>query len=169
MLIIEDGSVVAGANSFATVAQVRAFAALRGFTLPVDDSAIEILLVRAADYLAYLESRFAGVRTDPAAQSLCFPRVGVYLFGTDLASDVIPVALVQGQIALAIHANALPDLLPKVSGRIIKREKLDVIETEYQESTASNPVPFFPDVEAILTPLFGGTDGGSMQFDVMRV
>lgn len=165
ILVVEDGSVVPGANSFATVAQARLFAATRGQTLPVDDDALEILLVRAADYLGALEPRFQGQRLDPAAQSLCFPRCGVLLFGQELAHDVIPVCLVQAQCSLAVQANTV-DLLPAQVGRVVRREKLDVIETEYADDVVS-PVPSFPQVDALLAPLFTGE--GTMSLEVLRV
>lgn len=165
-LVIEDGTVVAGASSFATVAEVRAFAAARSLTVPAADADVEVLLVKAADYLTYLEPKFQGQRFSPATQSLLFPRDGVVLFGVALAPSVIPVQLVQAQISLAVEANSVT-LLPRNSGRIVKKEKLDVIETEYQDSGTTAPVPSFPQVEALLAPLFDA--GGSTSFELLRV
>ena len=73
-IIIEDGTNVEGANSFVTVEECRAFAEARGLTLPVDDSDVEILLIKAVDYLNSIENRFQGHRYFYSdGQNLCFP------------------------------------------------------------------------------------------------
>ena len=48
-LIIEDGSIVANANSFATDAELKAYANIRGFVIPATQPAREALLVQAMD------------------------------------------------------------------------------------------------------------------------
>lgn len=164
-LVIEDGTIVAGASSFATVEQVRTYATARGLSVSVTDSVVEAQLIKALDYLTYLEPKFAGQRFSPSEQALLFPRSGVTLFGQDLATDAIPQQLLAAQIVLAIESASV-DLLPRDSGRIIKKEKLDVIETEYFESSTTAPVPTFPQVEALLAPLFDS--GGSISFELVR-
>ena len=44
-LIIENGTNVAGANSYATLTEILAFAALRGVTLSAVDATLEILAI----------------------------------------------------------------------------------------------------------------------------
>ena len=93
-LTIEDGSGVADANSFVTVAEATAYAAARGLSLPATDAEKEQLLVKAADYLLSVEDRFKGERV-AADQALSWPRSNVYLYGSlePLPNNQIPKAL----------------------------------------------------------------------------
>lgn len=70
-LVVEDGTGVEGANSYLTVAELRAFAGDRGLTLPVTDSEVEKLLVKATDYLE-LKSYIGDRASDN--QGLSWPR-----------------------------------------------------------------------------------------------
>ena len=49
-LIIENGTIVANANSYATVAELRGYAALRGATVPTDDAQCEYMLIKAMPF-----------------------------------------------------------------------------------------------------------------------
>ena len=48
-LVIEDGSRVAGANSYVTLAEARAFASARGVTLSAVDATLEPFVIKAFD------------------------------------------------------------------------------------------------------------------------
>ena len=50
-ITVEDGSGVAGANSYATVAQLMTYAASRGVELEIKDHAAEVLLLKGMDYI----------------------------------------------------------------------------------------------------------------------
>ena len=56
-LIIEDGTVVAGANSFATDAELQAYAAVRQVSLPAAQAEREALLITAIDYIVSKEPK----------------------------------------------------------------------------------------------------------------
>jgi hypothetical protein len=123
-LIIENGTIVAGANSFATAAELATYAADYGLTVPDDSDELERLLRRAALQMAALSWKGSLVEYD---QPLAWPRVGVtvgtsagMVYGNrrrefeesgDVPSNVIPAAIKMGQMALAaeIHAD---DLVP---------------------------------------------------------
>jgi len=131
-LIIEDGSIVANADSYVTVAEFRAYATKRGVTtLPVDDADCEPLLIRAMDYLATLEDRFKGCRVS-ADQMLSWPRKNVYIFGNLYPYTSIPPQLKAGQCILAMAAMTI-ELQPTVdpSNANIKRDKTGPLETEF--------------------------------------
>lgn len=49
MLVIEDGSIVAGADSYVTVLEYQTYAAARGWVTGEDDAADEVVLRRAFD------------------------------------------------------------------------------------------------------------------------
>ena len=98
-LVVEDGTGVEGANSYLTVAELRAFAGDRGLTLPTD-SEVEKLLVKATDYLE-LKSYIGDRASDN--QGLSWPR-------TQTANpywqydDLIPTKLKTAQSLLAVEA-----------------------------------------------------------------
>jgi len=72
-LIIEDGTIVAGADSYATLAVLRAYALKRGVTLSAVDADLEVLAIKAMDYIGSFEDKFQSARTDPVNQLLSFP------------------------------------------------------------------------------------------------
>tara|TARA_R110000772_G_scaffold268565_2_gene396219 strand:- start:4739 stop:5254 length:516 start_codon:yes stop_codon:yes gene_type:complete len=154
-LIIEDGTIISGANSFATVAECRAFAELRGLELPAADAGVEILLIKAADFIFSLEANFQGYRED-ADQDLPFPRYPVTLYGTELATGVIPKILKHGQCRLAYDAS-LADLQATGAGRVVKKEGVGPLSVEYGDDGASNPQVQLTAALTILAPLFNFT------------
>lgn len=104
-LIIEDGSIVANANSFVTDAEFNIYANLRNLEVPATQPDRESLLVLAMDYLFSKEQEFKGSRVS-AAQLLPYPRIGVCALGFNIPSDAIPLSLKSAQMELAIQANA---------------------------------------------------------------
>ena len=149
-LIIEDGSNVTNANSYATVVEIKAFAEARGFTLPTDDLEIEKLAIKATDYLESFRKRYQGTRTN-TTQSLQWPRLGVVIDDIEyVEGDSIPVELKNAQMMATIEANKT-DLL-KNDKQALKKKKVDVIEYEYQDGTSSVSKGFSK-VDVYLEPL----------------
>lgn len=159
-LIIEDGSIVAGANSYVSLAEARAYATARNKPLPTDDTALEALLISAMDYLEAQRARFEGSKVS-AEQELQYPREGVIIDGIELASNVIPSILKQAQIRLAMEANAGVDLMPTRTGGFVKKEVVGPIETEYSEKVGVSVEPEMSAVEALLAPLFAPRSVGT--------
>lgn len=163
-LIIEDGTVVANANSYVTLVEYRAFALARGVVVPAVDADAEVQLIEAMDYLEAQRSKYQGHKTDDA-QALQWPRTGVtidcYII---VSSDAIPNELKQAQMRLAMEVNAGNILMPTSDGRVVKREKVDVIEREFMtggdNGNSGLPSPSFPAVDALLAPLFAACGGG---------
>lgn len=150
-LTVEDGTGVDGADSYNTVADIRAYAAARGLALPVDDAAVEPLAVLAADWLETFRARYQGSKTD-AANALQWPRYGVAIDGYVVAHDEIPLLLKQAHAQAAIEAQAAPLTARAAAG--IRREKVDVIEVEYfQTATASAQTGGSAIAEAMIAPL----------------
>jgi hypothetical protein len=127
-LVIEDGSGVAGADSFATVADFAAYAAKYGLTIPAGESAQEALLRRAA--LTMQTMPWKGCRVDPE-QALSWPRYNVVVDGEVLASNYIPARIEYGQMALAAEIYADDVTPPETRVGAVMREKVDVLEVEY--------------------------------------
>lgn len=131
MLIIEDGSQVAGSNSFLTDAEYVAYAAARGLTIGADAPTREIELILAVDYLTSIESRFKGTRVE-SDQSLLYPRRNVIIFSDLFDQDSIPIQLKNSQAEAAIAANTQL-LLTNETNQDIQSQKVDVIEQSFFE------------------------------------
>lgn len=151
-LTIENGTGVAGANSYVTVSEARAYALDRGATLPangtnpadtVGDVAIEKLLVRATDYLESL--RYRG--TKKFVGNLLWPRTDVVLDGLAHPNDTIPDNLKKAQCQLVIELLTVDPL--KSSSSQVRRQKLETIEVEFTKDSS----PYMPKVAALVRPL----------------
>lgn len=166
-LVVENGTGLSNANSYASVATANAYATLRGLTDWTGTDAVkEAALIRATDYLeATYRNDWQGSRVS-ATQALSWPRVNVMVDGFVVGDDVVPTAVVNACIELAIRAlteNLLDDQTQRV-----KREKVDVIEIEYADG--SDPAKRYPMVSRTLAPyLFSGSnEGGAFTVRVLR-
>jgi hypothetical protein len=155
-LIIEDGSNVIDADSFATVAEARNYAASRGLVLPAADADIEVLLRKALDYLMSIEDRFQGYRSNDI-QELCFPRDEIYLH-RDVISGEIPKILKNAQIQLAVDANT-NDLQAAGTGKEVIEKKVGPLTTKYKPNGTTTPQYRATAALAILKPLFKASNG----------
>lgn len=155
LLIIEDGSGVSGANSYASAAQARSFASLRGITLSATDSVVEILLIKGSDYLQAQEGRFKGKRV-AASQALAWPRSNVYLFDSCvplvISPQVLPQQLLDAQCQLAIEALT-NDLQATGTGQETLSKQVETLSIKYSRVGIGTIQAQFNKVEAILEPL----------------
>lgn len=162
-LIIEDGSIVADADTFASVADLDAFTSKRGIALAAaDEAAKEILLIKAMDFLETLEPRFQGSRIN-AEQTLSWPRQDVSINGFEWAEDSIPGQLIKAQLQLAVYAETV-DLLPAGDGREVIKEKVGPLETTYADTGSANPQPALTAFWEFISPLLVG--GGAFTLDL---
>lgn len=159
-LIAEDGSIVADANSYNTRAELITYAAARGVTL-ADDDTTDVLGIKAMDYLALYDTAWKGELVEAGVQMLAWPRMYAYIGSSTTAFplDEIPAQLKRAQAELVVQAKSGVNLLPTLSGdtAFVKKEKVDVIETEYSEAVAIKLMGLLPDmplVDALLQPLF---------------
>lgn len=160
-LVIENGSLVAGANSYVEVEEARAYADARASTFTGDDAEVEAALIVAMDFLESLRAQYQGSKVDPAGQSLQWPRTGVVIDGWQVPITHIPKELKAAQCQLALESAAGTDLMPTGDGREVIREKVDVLETEYAPGAGGAPQPYLAKVMAFLEPLIstGGFGG----------
>ena len=166
-LIIEDGTIVSDANSYATVLEVRAFALTRGITLPISDTEVEVMLVKAGDYLNSIEN-FRGEAVE-FEQSMNWPRVNVVIGLNAVSSDAIPNSIKKAQMQLVLHIADGIDLNPVTTGNFIKREKIGQIETEYSETLNTDLAPSLPLVDALLAPFISPLKSSSSKFSFLPV
>ena len=148
-LIIEDGTGVDNANSYISVAEARSFASLRSLILPASDSAVEVLIIKAFDYLESLD--YKGNHANPP-QSAEFPRRDLYLQGVLFAQNEIPNKLKQAQSQLTYEA-VNTDLQPTGNGKEVIKEKVDVVEVQYSEKGINVARPTFTTVNSFLKDL----------------
>ena len=158
-IVVEDGTVVAGANSYVTEAELTTYAADRGVTLA---AATDVLLIKAMDYIESLA--FIGDKSSEG-QALQWPRNSVYIDGYYVESTTIPAALKTGQIATALAINSEDSPLATVE-RATKREKVDVIEVEYMDSAAAQPI--VKTINAAMRKILAGGGSSTTTFAVTR-
>ncbi len=153
---VEDATGVAGANSYMTVTEFKAYHAERGndvTTLNAQGStAIEKLLVRATDYIEQrFELRFKGQKEFPdTPQGLSFPRVNLYDREGNLITGV-PTKLKNAVGEYAWAADSQDLFLTPVQETVglnptLVKNKVGPIEQvrEYQEGaipTTIRPIP----------------------------
>ena len=99
-LIVEDGSVVANADSFLSLADARTLATNYGLEISADDATAEVQLRQAYLALIVYEPSLQGYRVS-SEQTGIYPRSGVYKNCFAVASNVIPeeVKLAQADLA----------------------------------------------------------------------
>lgn len=134
-LIVEDGSVVADANSYVTLAFAASYHTLRANEAWGDAGEDERVaaLIKATDYID-TRWRFVGSRTDEA-QTLEWPRDDATDINGFDQEDNVPTVVQQtvAEYALrALTAPLLPDPTPDENGKYItlKREKVGPLEEE---------------------------------------
>lgn len=137
-LVIEDGSVVAGAESYASAAEFATYAANYGKVIPVEEAAQEVLLRRSALQMEAMSWKGSVVHID---QPLKWPRADVCRNGFTLNYDRIPQQIKAGQMALAaeIHADDLVD--PDTKLGAIVSETVGPLSTTYASAKASASKP----------------------------
>jgi hypothetical protein len=159
-LIVEDGTGLANANSYNLVSEIRAYAEARGYDLPPEDGDVEKLAIQATDYTESFYDRYQG-KMLTQTQALQWPRVGVTLYGVELDPATIPRQLKTAHAQATVEAYN-SDLMPNETATLVKKEKVDVIEVEYIEATASEGKSSFTKIDSLLEPLFGNTGGWSL-------
>ena len=111
MLIVEDGTGLANADSYISLVDARAWALKYGYTLPLDDTEADVKLRKGASYVDLFEGSFSGQRLVDT-QSLAWPRINAYkCAGQDqicLPPDSVPLEIQYAQvIAASFYASGL--------------------------------------------------------------
>lgn len=151
-IIVEDGSGVEDANSYATVETAREFAEKRGVVLSADNDEVSSQLIRAFDWLDAKEEEFQGVRV---YADTAFPRAGVTVNGFELAADAIPKQLIAAQLQLVIAQSNGIDISPNfVPADYVVKEKVGPLETTFADPVEVGVSPKLGAVDAVLSPLF---------------
>jgi hypothetical protein len=105
-LTIEDGSVVANANSWVTDEEYKAFAKLKGYSIPATQPDREANLANAYDFINFTyEQRLQGYRVTPQVQTGCMPRNYIYAYDLLVDSLSIPQDFKNAQMLAALSIN----------------------------------------------------------------
>lgn len=134
-----------------------------GYTLPSGAPSEAVLRQRGSVYVdATYGPRFRGTPTDGVTQERAWPRTGASVYGATVPDTDVPLAVIHASFMAAwAEANDEGVLEAIASGaQTIKRERVDVIETEYQDAnrTAEN-MPYDPLAPSAITPILSRIDG----------
>lgn len=133
-IIVEDGSIVANANSLVSEADYIAYLTTIGVTATGNT---EIQLIQAMEFINSLEPLLMGYKVQ-RDQPLSYPRTDVCIEGFYWSSNEIPRQAIDAQIALALDIENSIDLYnrPEPDNKIVKRERVEgAVEVEYATPT----------------------------------
>jgi len=158
-LTVETGAGLADAESYASVAEFKAYAAKVGhdYTTPAyPDTQIEQALRRATVWIdAKYRDQFQGTWT-VSTQALEWPRSGVLYRNSGVEAYSVPVLLKNALCEAAWREMTVSGgLTPDQFGDQIKRDKVGDVETEFRAG-AVNARPWVPVIDDILSGLLKG-------------
>ena len=150
-LIVEDGSIVANANTY--LGEADANNILSAFGLPdLVPAAAEAQLRTAAQYLERYRQKYKGCKVS-STQSLQWPRTGVYIDDFLFAYDAIPVELKNAQALIANKIASGSQLFLDSNGKETLQKTVDVISVTYAQSGVADAQPTFGQIDAQLSIL----------------
>jgi hypothetical protein len=133
-LIVEDGTIVTGAESYISVADADAYFSARGnaaWAALTPTATKEAALRKATDYMTGRYGlRWKGDRVSEL-QALDWPRSSAYANGFLIDSGSVPVAVQRACAELAVRASS-DDLAPDV-GAQVKQEVVGPISVTYAD------------------------------------
>ena len=170
-LIIEDGSVVANANSFVTDDEYKAYAKLKGYSIPATQPDREANLANAYDFLNFTyEQRLQGSRVTPQTQTGIMPRNYIYAYDALVANDSIPQDFKNAQMLAAFSINDGVDTnAVKDSANLAGFSVGNGAYSETYQSGSSTPtLAQMPAVSRVLKPYTNaGLSGGGLYKESM--
>ena len=138
-IIVEDGSIVANANSYVTRANFITYAADRGITI-ANTTASDVFLIKSAEHIDAHEDNLKGTRVQ-RSQAMAFPRNDLTIEGWYWAGNEIPRHVVLCQYAFALDLAAGIDILnrPQNPGLAKRSETVfGAVSVEYAIGASPN-------------------------------
>jgi len=135
-LIVEDGTVVAGAEVYADLDYINSYLAGKGYTSwnPLSEFDQESAARRAMSFIDGFD--FLGSRSSDT-QTLEFPRVEIYYPSGIEMLGIIPTELKNAFCeATYVESVSAGSLFPSTSDLSLKRRKVGSIEREFFKTTA---------------------------------
>jgi len=149
-IVVEDGTGVASANSFASLATADQYQSDRGRTTWASAATAdrESAMIRAMSFMWSLPWKGKLAEKEQATP---WPRVYVYDDDRRLWDDaVVPTRVIYGFLEAAYRELTAGTLLPDLDrGGAIKRKKVDVLETEWFQGAPAATT--FQEIEAMLS------------------
>jgi hypothetical protein len=165
-LIVEDGSIVPGADSYVSLVDARALADKYGWVLPTDDTAAEAALRNGAIYVGLQEPFMCGSRV--TNQSLAFPRKDVTLYGFPVLPTSIPAQVIQAQVIAAVEYGNGTDVRASSDGRATSMERVEgAVTVQYFNNGSTGATTVITAAIDALRPLLCGLNNG-FSFNVYR-
>ncbi|AZU97865.1 head completion adaptor [Vibrio phage LP.2] len=159
---------VDNANSYLSLVDARALADQYYYDLPTDDTEAERALVKSFRSIELKEPQMCGVRTTEI-QNTSYPRTGVYIRCQPLPSDAFPDELLLAQVIGASYSGSGTDLSGGTDdGRVITKEKVDVIEVNYADNGKTGNSVYIAEFENTLNPLLCSNTSAA-NFTTVRV
>lgn len=177
MLIVEDGSGLANAESYVSVSDCASYASARALSFSdMDDDAAEAALRRATTWLdGRYRGSFPGRRKNGRMQGLEWPRSDAWDNACPpepIADDEIPVEIVNACCEAAVREMVAPgSLSPDVTpGKIKKSAKVGDITVEYAvgAGTTYEQRPISTVIDDILSSLLSINRGPALFGKVVR-
>jgi len=170
-IIVEDGTVVAGANSYVDIPYVDVYTNDLGLSWTGSATDKERAIKRGMRYLEGLV--WEGTKTN-RDNPLEWPRYDVtdkngYCIDSDVVPEVVKKALCEASVLELATPGILQPNMGSADGKEIKREKVDVLETEYFEGQkyGKKETTQFTIILDLLTGLLSNEFSGAF-FDVVR-
>lgn len=165
MFVLEDGTGLSGSNSYASVAEWKAYWTDRAFDFSAfTDPNIQVALIKATDYIdTNFRNRFLG-SFKVSTQALAWPRLNVYLHC--IAQTGVPINVKRATYEYAKRALTV-ELLPDpqdtdATGQVvgISRKKVGPIEIETTyASVGALSFHSYPAADKWLVDLMFSVDG----------
>jgi len=151
-LIIEDGTIVANANTYLTEAEANTI--LENFGYVLTPATAEADLRTAAQYLESFRNNYQGSKVS-STQSLQWPRTDVYIDCFAFASDEIPEELKFAQ-ALAAYETAQGETLQVNSNgqTITQKTIVGAVSVSYADNGQDSAQKTFNQIDSYLESLF---------------
>lgn len=158
-IVVEDGTIVDGANSYVSESDFGTYCDDRGLT-PADGDA-EAALIRASQWVDNTyRNRFPGYRVNGREQTMEWPRSVAYdascfLIADDVVPDEVIKAVCEAALRELTEAGSLaPDL---ERGGSIQQLQAGSVSITYGSNAAANTS--FQAIDGILSGLIGSSNG----------
>jgi hypothetical protein len=158
-LIVEDGTGLTNSECYCSLVFADTYHLDRGNTLwaTMTSNEKEQAIRRSADYMrsAY-RGGWKGYRIK-TTQALDWPRANVVIDDyTVISASIVPLEVQQANAALAFTA-AHGEMIPDITQAVV-REKVDVLEVEYDPNSPSSPR--YKAIDLLLAQYMNGTTSG---------
>ena len=160
ILITEDGSIVANANTLVDWDYAENYHFLRGNDAWTDGIPMkkQQALIRASHSFGVIyRDKLLGTQVSYGVQTLEYPRTGVFINDVEQAEDSIPEAIKHAVCELALRELATPNgIMPDLErGGDIKSVKADTVAIEFMDRASSfTSIPF---VDKLLVNYISGS------------